>query len=188
MRFFEQQCGLDLYLENGKRKSPKWRVVFSLSLLVSPWMWKRVFDFSHFDGTESAGCYIFTDNPNPMPACMVWIFDKATNISSYSSMSFICGFKDLKKKHRLANLSLVALYLEIVSADKLAGFGYIYALSNDGIIPMPDHETACRMSGDRPELCNNESTYSWGWGYSFPIFIVSMTTVIICCFIFWVSF
>lgn len=148
---------------------------------------KRVFDFSHFDGTESAGCFIFTDNPNPMPACVhyfnhvptwerthkhAWFeslikqptFLRTLLCLRYWSLCFIFGFNDVKEKHRLGNLSLVALYLEIVSADKLAGFGYIYALSNDGIIPMPDRETACVMSDDRPELCNNEHDLLLGLG------------------------
>lgn len=59
------------------------------------------------------------------------------------SKIFIFGFTDVKKKYQLGNFSVATVYLEIVSTDKLAGFGYIYALSTDGIKPMPD-----LMSGD----------------------------------------
>lgn len=159
---------------------------------------KRVFDFSHFDGTKSAGCLFFTDNPNPMPACMVWIFDKATNISSYSSMSWVRMMSVFHMWIQRRQKEAPTWQLELSrfvfgnSFCRPAGFGYIYALSNDGIIPMPDRETACRMSDDRPELCNNQHDLLLGLGllisYIYNSRFVSMTTVILVCFIFWVSF
>lgn len=71
MRFLEQQCSLDFILKMQKGKVRNGGLCSHLVYWFPHECGKRVFDFSHFDGTESAGCFILTDNPNPMPACMV---------------------------------------------------------------------------------------------------------------------